>query len=129
MLVGLLTGNSQPNAILKLKAAGIDTNVFDLDISSFGDKHATRPGLVEEAMNKVEVKCHIRLNIGDVVLIGDTPLDIECARETGCRVVSVDTGHFSRNELAVCRPDFVCGTLVEAKKYLTGVICLEQDQM
>ena len=97
-LVGLLTGNSQANALLKLKTAGIDTKIFDLNISAFGDQHETRLGLVRDLMNKVELSLRIPLDTADVILVRDTPLDIKCARKAGCGIVEVSTGHYSKDE-------------------------------
>ena len=125
-LVGLLTGNSQPNALLKLKAAGIDTSIFDLNISSFGDQHATRLSLVQDAVKKVALNFRISLDAGDVALVGDTPLDIECARQIGCGIVAVSTGHYLE-ELEVFKPGLACESLMEAKDYFRSTMCLEQD--
>ena len=39
------------------------------------------------------------------VVVGDTPLDIACARAAGARVVAVATGGHSLDELRACTPD------------------------
>ncbi|KAL8733198.1 MAG: hypothetical protein Q9166_002215 [cf. Caloplaca sp. 2 TL-2023] len=121
--IGLLTGNSEPNALLKIKAAGIDTGIFDTSISSFGDKHGTRLGLVRDSIRKLKEQYGTQVNVEDVTLVGDTPLDIECAKEAGCGIVAVSTGNYAADQLVPLNPDFACRTLMEAKNYLATVTC------
>ena len=121
--VGLLTGNSRDNALLKIKASGIDPSIFDLDISSFGDKHETRLELVQESINRIEKRYGQHINTHDVTLIGDTPLDIECAKQAHCGVVAVSTGNYSKDQLQPLGADIVCNTLPEAKPYLAAIMC------
>jgi phosphoglycolate phosphatase-like HAD superfamily hydrolase len=40
-----------------------------------------------------------------VILVGDTPRDIACARDNGCRVLSVATGRYSLETLRSEQPD------------------------
>jgi phosphoglycolate phosphatase-like HAD superfamily hydrolase len=42
-----------------------------------------------------------------MVIIGDTPLDIDCAHACGAVAVAVATGHHSAEELATCSPDLL----------------------
>jgi phosphoglycolate phosphatase-like HAD superfamily hydrolase len=51
-----------------------------------------------------------------VTIIGDTPLDVDCARACGARAVAVATGQHGEDELAACGPDhlFVDFSDVEA---------------
>ncbi|KAL8784872.1 MAG: hypothetical protein Q9195_008865 [Heterodermia aff. obscurata] len=121
VLLGLLTGNSQANALLKIKAAGIDPTIFDLSISAFGDKHPTRLGLIEDSLGKVRSRYGQHVEAGDVTLVGDTPLDIHCARDAQCRVVAVSSGNHAYEELRALGPDFVCRALGEARGFLAVV--------
>jgi phosphoglycolate phosphatase-like HAD superfamily hydrolase len=43
----------------------------------------------------------------EVLVIGDTPLDIECARAFGAGAVAVATGQYAPAELAGERPDLL----------------------
>jgi phosphoglycolate phosphatase-like HAD superfamily hydrolase len=117
--IGLLTGNSKPNSLLKISAAGLSTNMFDLSISSFGDVHPTRTSLVRNSMRKIEAQHGIPIQPSDIVLIGDTPLDVQCARETGCRVVAVASGNYDKSSLIPFNPDFACDRLIEATDFLS----------
>ncbi|KAL2828799.1 hypothetical protein BJY01DRAFT_255266 [Aspergillus pseudoustus] len=51
--IGLMTGNSRPDALLKLTAAGINTSLFDLSISAFGDTHIDRLSPIQDSMAKL----------------------------------------------------------------------------
>lgn len=121
--LGLLTGNSQANALLKIRAAGIDPNLFDLSISSFGDKHSSRLSLVQNSISKLEAHYGMPVPAANVTLIGDTPLDIECAKKAGCAIVAVTTGNYTRDQLAPLQPDLVCERLSEAKGFLSTTMC------
>ncbi|KAL5343447.1 hypothetical protein BJX70DRAFT_354189 [Aspergillus crustosus] len=116
--VGLLTGNSRPNALLKLEAAGLDTAIFDLSISSFGDTHVDRISLINDSMAKLRARDGPDLHESKVIIVGDTPLDIECAKQAGCAVVAVASGNYNIDDLAMLEPDHACAEIGEFKDYL-----------
>lgn len=92
----LLTGNIEPNAALKLAAFGLGAEL-DFEIGAYGSDHRVRPELVAIARAKAREKHGADF---DVVLVGDTPLDIAAARGGGAEVVAVATGPHSMEELA-----------------------------
>jgi phosphoglycolate phosphatase len=55
----------------------------------------------------------LRLPIQSVVMVGDGPQDIECAKRAGCRSVAVDGGFSSRERLLAARPDVTLQSLLE----------------
>ncbi|MGW3556601.1 HAD family hydrolase [Streptomyces sp. NPDC000963] len=94
----VLTGNIAANARVKLAAFGLDPLV-DLSVGAFGSDGVQRPELVAVARERV------RLSYGTgqdrtIVLVGDTPRDIEAALSTGSHVIAVATGMHSQEELA-----------------------------
>ena len=96
-VVGLLTGNVEQGATLKLKAAGIDPAQFH--VAAYGsdayDRDALPPIAVERAgpvMGRI-ARGH------DVVIIGDTPADMTCGNGIGARAIGVATGPFDVAEL------------------------------
>ena len=125
--IGLLTGNSKANALLKISAAGIDPNMFDWEISAFGDKCSNREELVRNAAKKTETQFGRDVDTKDITLVGDTPLDIKCAKSTGCGVVAVATGNYSSEQLAPLEPDLLCESLPEAKPYFSAVFSGEKN--
>lgn len=97
----LVTGNLEPIARMKLRAAGIGAH-FPKGQGGFGS----------DAEDRAELPDIARARAGnhpadDTVVIGDTPRDIACARAAGVRVIAVTTGPFDAQALRhadkVCR--------------------------
>jgi phosphoglycolate phosphatase-like HAD superfamily hydrolase len=57
-----------------------------------------------------------------VVVIGDTPLDIACARAYGARAVSVATGWHRFEELAAHRPDVLFADFADVSRVLAALL-------
>jgi phosphoglycolate phosphatase len=117
----LLTGNIAPNAQVKLGAFGLDTLV-DLEIGAYGSDHRRRGRLVHVALRKFERKHGASLAPGDVVLIGDTPLDVAAAHEGGARAVAVATGPFGRRELDAAGADAVLDDLRDVEAVVAAAL-------
>lgn len=100
----LLTGNYQGGARVKLEHFGL---WHRFEWGTFGDEHAERDDLARAAVAGAPEK---GVSLGaptHAVVIGDTPLDIACARAAGARVVAVATGGHGLDELRSCEPDLV----------------------
>lgn len=104
-MLGLLTGNFSKAVPLKLSAAAIDHNWFT--ITAFGDEAKTRPGLTELAMHRYHHHTGAPADPTRVVVIGDTPRDVNCAKAHGCVAFAVATGTYSQDELAAAGADVV----------------------
>ncbi len=98
VVLGLLTGNVAPGAAVKLSAAGIDAARFR--VGAFGSDAEHRPDLPEIARRRAEALIGMPLVGADVIVIGDTPADIGCARPIGARSVGVASGRYSVDALA-----------------------------
>jgi phosphoglycolate phosphatase-like HAD superfamily hydrolase len=94
----LLTGNIRPMAEIKLAAAGL-TRHLDLEVGSYGDLHEIRAELVDPARQSAAAAYQEDFAGVATVLVGDTPLDVAAALETGARAVGVATGHFTTADL------------------------------
>jgi phosphoglycolate phosphatase len=92
--LGLLTGNLEPVARLKLGRAGLG-HYFEPWVGGFGSDHEDRTEL--PAIARKRAGGYPR---ADTVIIGDTPRDIACARADGLRCIAVATGPFAASELA-----------------------------
>ncbi len=100
--LGLLTGNFPETGTLKLKLAGIDPQRFDVCVWGDDSPHdpPAREHLPGVAMERASAAWGRPARGEEVVVIGDTPHDISCARAHGCRVLAVATGQFSAPDLA-----------------------------
>ncbi len=101
-LVGLLTGNIEAGAKVKLEPTGL---LPHFQLGAYGSDDADRARLPAVAARRAQMLAGERVSPERVVIIGDTPLDIACARGYGARAVSVATGGHGIDELAAHRPD------------------------
>jgi len=62
-----------------------------------------------------------------VVIIGDAPPDVDCARHHGCRSIAVATGRFSVDELADCAPDLAVENLADTRALMNWL--MQEDVM
>ncbi len=102
VLVGLLTGNVRDGARVKLGHFGLHEH---FSVGGFGDHHFDRDDVAREALAEVRRVLNGAADPGRVWVVGDTPLDVRCARAIGARAAAVCTGWHSRDELADHGPD------------------------
>ncbi len=100
--IGLLTGNIEVGAGAKLRAVGIDPARFSA--SAFGSDHEVRGELPAIAQRRAREELGLHVEGDAIVIIGDTPADIDCARPIGARAIAVATGRYSVEELAAHNP-------------------------
>ena len=110
---GLVTGNLEHGARLKLEAAGC-ASAFSF--GAYGSDAEDRNRLPAMALSRAEERYATRLHPETADVIGDTPADIRCARAVGARVLAVATGRHSIFELAEHHPDGIVGDLTETEK-------------
>jgi phosphoglycolate phosphatase-like HAD superfamily hydrolase len=118
-IVGLLTGNLEEGAHLKLSAAGIDPERFR--VGAFGSDSAIRAELPAIAAARAEPLMG-RIPTGNaIVIIGDTPADMTCGNGVGARAVGVATGRHSVAELLQAGGDAVFENLAETESVLDAI--------
>ena len=115
--LGLLTGNYTQAVPLKLEAVGVDPAWFT--VTAFGDEGATRPHLVEVAMRKFSAMTGSHTPAKRVVVIGDTPRDVHCAKVHGCIAFAVATGGHSVDELKESGADVTVRDLSDPQPLVT----------
>ena len=107
--MGLLTGNWKRSAHLKLHHFKLDTY---FPFGAYGDDSALREDLVPVVIERfLRASCGTRLSPKEVYVIGDTPLDVQCARPYGVLTVAVATGFHSVEQLTESKPDFLFANL------------------
>ncbi|MBI4664736.1 MAG: HAD family hydrolase [Verrucomicrobia bacterium] len=107
-LLGLLTGNIRLGAEIKLQHYGL-WNFFRL--GAFGDDHENRNELAKIAQGRARRLLGGAVPGEQVLVVGDTPLDIECGRSIGAKVLAVATGGYPKAELSAHRPTWVVENL------------------
>jgi phosphoglycolate phosphatase len=102
--LALLTGNIEHGARIKLE-------YFDLwryfRCGAFGDAALERNGLLQTALARVEACGGPSPRRSDIVVVGDTPLDVAVARAGGVRSVAVATGTYDVAALGASGADVV----------------------
>ncbi len=117
-VLGLLTGNVRIGAELKLKRVGLWDSFAT---GGFADDHEERDRIAAVARDRGSALVGIDLRDQEVLVVGDTPLDIRCARAIGARVLAVGTGGASMEELEQHRPDYLARDLaVFDERWLNG---------
>ena len=104
VLIGLLTGNVERGAIAKLRPTGL---LPYFRVGAYGSDDPDRRRLPSIARGRIRTLTGCDVDFADITIIGDTPLDVDCARACGGRAVAVATGQHSISELAACDPDDV----------------------
>jgi phosphoglycolate phosphatase len=119
-ILGLLTGNLREGAYAKLRAAGIAPDRFR--VGAFGSDHENRPELPAVARQRARDALGIALAGEDLVVIGDTPADIECGRSLGVRAIGVATGSYTVDELMRCGAYAAFETLADTDRVVRAII-------
>jgi phosphoglycolate phosphatase len=102
-LIGLLTGNIRLGAEIKLR----HLNIWDwFETGAFADDHEERGHIAAVARQRGVAMLGQKLRDNEVLVIGDTPLDIQCARFIRARVLAVATGGATLPELKAHQPDW-----------------------
>lgn len=105
---GLLTGNIRLGAEIKLRH-------FDLwkefEMGGFADDHEDRDQIAHAAIKRGSRVLSQELRGEQVLVIGDTPLDIRCGRAIGAKVLAVATGGATLEELKRHKPDWAVANL------------------
>ena len=120
VVLGLLTGNVEPGARVKLSAAGIDPDRFR--VNAFGSDHEHRPELPAIAQRRASETLGLDIAGDRVIVIGDTPADIACGRSLGARAIGVASGHYTVEELAAHDPYAVVPSLADTEKLLETIL-------
>jgi phosphoglycolate phosphatase-like HAD superfamily hydrolase len=118
--LGLLTGNIEAGAKVKLAAAGVDFRRFR--VNAFGSDHEHRPELPAVAQRRAAGVLGRELGGDAIYVIGDTPADISCGEAIGARAIGVATGHFSVDELRRHDPYAVFENLAETGAVLSAIL-------
>ena len=107
--LGLLTGNYPATGRLKVEFAGLSHEHFT--VNAFAGEGATRRDLPPIALRRYREMHGRDIERERVVIIGDTPLYVDCAHHNGCLCLAVATGQFTAAQLRECKADHVVESL------------------
>ena len=114
LLLGIITGNASTTAPVKLRAGGFDPAWFTL--GAYGNESAMRDDLAHLALERARaIDSSIRPE--ETLVIGDTAMDIACARAIGAVAVAVRTGFETAEALEAARPDAMLDDLTQFDAY------------
>jgi phosphoglycolate phosphatase-like HAD superfamily hydrolase len=109
-LLGITTGGLEAAAHIKLSRAGL--NRF-FSFGGYGSDAEDRTELTRRAIERGAAIFGRPLDPRHVMVVGDTPLDIEAAHGAGAIAVGVASGHYSVDQLQKARADYVVASLVD----------------
>jgi phosphoglycolate phosphatase len=113
----VLTGNGKPNAVLKLRAFGLDTYV-DFDIGGYGTDAYPKGTLLAVARQRAAEKYGVTFGEQATVYIADSPRDVDAARIGGARSLAVASGRASAAELREAGADAVLPDLTDTTQVI-----------
>jgi len=109
-LLGLLTGNIRLGAEIKLRHLRLWETFAT---GAFADDHEERSQIAAIARRRGGEILGEELRDEQVLVVGDTPLDIRCARAIGAKVLAVATGGCTLEELKSQQPDWAVSDLTQ----------------
>ncbi|MDH5716517.1 MAG: HAD hydrolase-like protein [Spirochaetia bacterium] len=108
----LLTGNFEEGAQIKL-----GQRFQSFEFGAYGDLTQDRNKLMHFAIDEYQKKYYTSPQ--KIIVVGDTPFDIECARAGGAFAVAVTTGPYTADELSAA--DMVLDSLEDWPKIMKAV--------
>ena len=121
---GLLTGNLQRGARLKLEPFGV-WHYFPF--GAFADDSILRNELGPHALRRATEHHAAEFAAERTYIIGDTPHDIDCAKAIGARAIGVATGRFSVEQLAAHGADLALPDLGDPAAFFAFIDAAPAD--
>ena len=118
MLMGLITGNIEASAEVKLTAAGLR----GFRLGAYGQHHEERADLPALAVASAKKLTGASFAGKRITIIGDTPADITCGAALGVKTIAVATGVFAADELARHHPDYLFTDLSDTEALLAALL-------
>jgi phosphoglycolate phosphatase len=121
----VLTGNSRPTAVLKLRAFGLDGFV-DFDIGGYGSEAYPKGTLLRVARQRAAEKHGVTFGEDATVYVADSPRDVDAARIGGARSLAVASGRASAAELREGGADAVLPDLADTAALIAVITRLTE---
>jgi phosphoglycolate phosphatase-like HAD superfamily hydrolase len=114
VIVGLVTGNIERGAALKMSSAGLS----GFRLGAFGSDCERREGLPPIAVERARTLFGITFRGQDILVIGDTPADVRCGQALGVHAVAVATGSHPADQLMAAGAHTVFQDLSDTEQVL-----------
>lgn len=121
----LTTGNVRVGARAKLDAVGLADGPIDLTLGGYGEGPGQRVRIVEQARDALAARYG---EVPVMVVVGDTPLDVEAAHRGGALAVAVATGRSSVEELRATGAEHVFADLADPGRLVAVVRSAREDR-
>src|SRR6266545_3559369 len=95
-------------------------------VGAYGSDSARRPELPAIAAQRATQRTGRPFSGADIVIVGDTPDDVACARPIGARTVAVATGHYDVTKLRATGAAHVFENLTNTQA-VTGALLAGSD--
>ncbi len=118
---GVVTGNFEVTAQVKLEAAGLHSYLCR---GAYASDSSHRPDLPKIAKERWEQRTGKFLRAEQCVIIGDTPKDLDAARQNHMRCVLVGTGRYPVEELQYWKPDACLADLTDTQGVISALFNL-----
>ena len=116
----VLTGTIRPNAVLKLRAFGLD-RFFDTEVGGYGSQVYPKGAQLLMTRTRAGEKYGAAFGEDATVYIADSTRDVEAARTGGARCLAVASGRSPVSELRAAGADAVFGDLTDTAAVLAAV--------
>ncbi|MDA0642070.1 HAD family hydrolase [Nonomuraea ferruginea] len=119
----VLTGTIKSNAVLKLRAFGLDKYV-DFELGGYGEEPYPKASLLQVAQGRAKERLGVPFTSANTVMIGDSARDVQAARIGGAGMVAVASGRATAAELREAGADIVLPDLSNAAEVVAAVAAL-----
>jgi phosphoglycolate phosphatase-like HAD superfamily hydrolase len=117
-VLGLLTGNIEAGARIKLDCFGINSY---FNVGAFGNDDEDRDRLLPIAVDKLYKQNSMQVSFRECVVIGDTPRDVSCSKPYGAFSLAVATGPYSAEALSDAGADVVFEDLSDTAAFMSVI--------
>ncbi|GAA3189512.1 HAD family hydrolase [Nonomuraea roseoviolacea] len=116
----VLTGTVKGNAVLKLKAFGLDKHI-DFELGGYGEEAYPKATLLQVAQGRAGQRLGTPFTAANTVVIGDSARDVQAARIGGAAMIAVASGRSTAGELREAGADVVLPDLSDAAEVVAAV--------
>ena len=108
-VLGLVTGNIEGAARIKMERSHLNRYFA---FGGYGTDSRDRAELTQAAIDRAEILHGHDLDPAEIMVVGDTPRDVEAARAVGAISVTVATGEYTQEQLRAAGADHVLPNLL-----------------